>query len=84
MTAQRLISFGLHVAQHCFCGPVLRSLRHLLYAYPVAQSVLSRLQSSMFRYSPMSPVLLLRHVLFGFNVDELRNLPRVFVYILNV
>ena len=32
----------------------------------------------------MSPVLLLRHVLFGFNLDELRILPRVFVYILNV
>ena len=38
----------------------------------------------MFRYSPMSPVLLLRHVLLGFNLDELRLLPRVFVYILNV
>ena len=32
----------------------------------------------------MSPVLLLRHVLFGFNLEELRILPRVFVYILNV
>ena len=31
----------------------------------------------IFRYSPMSPVLLLRHVLFGFNLDELRILPRV-------
>ena len=37
----------------------------------------------MFRYSPMSPVLLLRHVFFGFNRDELRVLPRVYVYILN-
>ena len=32
----------------------------------------------------MSPVLLLRHVLFGFNLEELRILPRVFVFILNV
>ena len=32
----------------------------------------------------MSPVLLLRHVLFVFNLDELRIIPRVFVYILNV
>ena len=31
----------------------------------------------------MSSVLLLRHVLFGFNIDELGLLPRVFVYILN-
>ena len=84
LTAQCLISFGLHESQHCFCGPVLESLSHLLFACPLAQSVLSWLQSLMFRYSPMSPVLLLRHVLFGFNLEELRNLPRVFVYILNV
>ena len=32
----------------------------------------------------MSPVVLLRHVLFGFNLDEVRILPRVFVYILNL
>ena len=64
LTAQRLISFGLHVSQHCFCGPVLESLSHLLFACPLAQSVLSWLQSLLFRYSPMSPVLLLRHVLF--------------------
>ena len=81
LTAQRLISFGLHVSQ---CGPVLESLSHLLFACPLAQSVLPWLQSLMFRYSPMSPVLLLRHVLFEFNLDELRILPRVFVYILNV
>ena len=83
LTAQRLISFGLHVCQHCFCGFGLESLSHLLFACPLAQSVLSWLQSLMFRYSPMSPVLLLRHVLFGFNVEELRILPNVFVYILN-
>ena len=84
LTAQRLISFGLHVSQHRFCCPVLESLSHLLFAFPLAQSVLSWLQSLMFCYSPMSPVLLLCHVLFGFNLDELRLLPRVFVYILNV
>ena len=38
----------------------------------------------MFRYSPMSPVLLLRHFLFGFNRNELRVLPRGFVYVLKV
>ena len=41
LTAQRLISFGLHVSQHCFCGPVLKSLSHLLFACPLGQSVLS-------------------------------------------
>ena len=84
LTAQRLISIGFHVSQHCFCGPVHESLSHLLFACPLAQCVLSWLQSLMFRYSSMSPVLLLRHLLFGFNLDELRILPRVFVYILNV
>ena len=72
------------MSQHCFCGPVLESLSHLLFACPLAQSVLSWLQSLMFRYYSMSPVLWLRHVLFGFNLEELRLLPRVFVYILNV
>ena len=40
LTAQRLIAFGLYVSQHCFCGPVLESLSHLLFACPLAQSVL--------------------------------------------
>ena len=79
-----LISFGLHVSQHFFCGPSLESLSHFLFAWPLAQSVLCWLQSLMFRYSTITPVLLLRHILFGFNLDELRILPRVFVYILNV
>ena len=38
----------------------------------------------MFRCSPLAPSLLCRHVLFGFNRDELRCVPRVFVYMLNV
>ena len=84
LTAQRLISFGLLVSPHCFCGAVLESLSHILFNCPLVQSGLSWLQSLMFRYSPLSPLLLHRHVLFRFNLDELRNLPRVFVYILNV
>ena len=84
LTVQRLLSFGLHVSQHCFCGPALELLSHLLFACPLGQSVLSWLQSLMFRYSLMSAVLLLRHVLFGFKLEELCILPRVFVYILSV
>lgn len=38
----------------------------------------------MVNTSPLSPSLLCRHVLFGFNPDELRCVPRIFVYILNV
>ena len=54
----------------------------LLALFP--QSVLSCFQLLMFRYSTMSPVLLLCHVLFGFNLDKIRGLPYVSVYILNV
>ena len=32
----------------------------------------------------MCPVILCRHVLFGFNSDELRATPRIFAYLLNV
>ena len=84
LTAQRLICFGLHVSQYCFCGPVLESLSHFLFGCPLVQKRLSWLQSLMFHYSPMSPALLLCHVVFGFNLDELRILRRVFVYISNV
>jgi len=38
----------------------------------------------MFSFSPMCPAILCRHVLFGFNPDELRATPNIFVYILNV
>ena len=76
-TAERLSSFGYAVPTDCFCGPVV------LFC-PLAQSVLSWLYSLMFRCSPLAPSLLCCHVLFGFNRDELRCVPRVFVYMLNV
>ena len=44
-TAQRLESFGLPVPLACFCGPTIKSLDHLFYYCPLAQSVLSWLQS---------------------------------------
>ena len=44
----------------------------------------SWLQSLMFRSSPRFPTLSFRHVLFGFDPDELRVVPNVFVYMLNV
>lgn len=83
-TAQRLVSFGLQVPLLCFCGAPIESLEHLFFYCPLAQSVLAWLQSLMFSFSPMSPVLLCRHALFGFNLDELRATPRIFVYLLNV
>ena len=38
----------------------------------------------MFRSSPRCPALCCRHVLFGFDPDELRAVPNIFVYMLNV
>ena len=84
-TAQRLVSFGLPVDPSCFCGShVESSLEHLFFSCPLAQSVLCWFQSLMFSFSPMCPVLLGRHVLFGFSPDELRATPRIFGYLLNV
>ena len=83
-TAQRLASFGLPVPLSCFCGPTIESLDHLFYYCPLAQSVLSWLQSLLFSFSFMCPALLVRHVRFGFSSDELCVTPRVFVYLLNL
>ena len=54
------------------------------FSCPLAQSALSWLQSLMFRFSSLSPSLVCRHVLFGFSPDEVRSIPRIFVYMLNV
>ena len=83
-TAARLSSFGYDYNLSCFCGPVSETLDHLFFHCPLAFSVLSWLQSLMFRFSPRCPSLSCRHVLFGFNPDELLVVPRIFVYILNV
>ena len=86
-TGQRLVStFGMsHIPIACFCNPLsTESLEHLFFLCPLAQAVLSWLQSLMSRSSALIPSLLCRHVLFGFNGDELRVVPRGFVYMLNV
>ncbi|XP_022777862.1 uncharacterized protein LOC111319328 [Stylophora pistillata] len=85
-TAHRLVSFGLPVPLPCFCGAPVETLEHLFFYCPPAQSILSWLQSLMFCFSSMCPVLLLHHVLFGFNCDELILIatPRIFVYLLNL
>ena len=62
-TAERLSSFGMSVPLVCFCGAALETLSHLFFACPLAQSVQSWLQSLMFSFSSMSPVLLTRHSL---------------------
>lgn len=82
--AQRLVSFGMPVPLPCFCCSPVESLEHLFFSCPLAQSTLSWLQSLMFSFSPMSPVLECRHVLFGFNSDELLAVPRILIYLFNV
>ena len=83
-TAERLISFGLDVPAPCFCGHQLESLEHLFFSCPLAESVWFWVQSLMYLVSPACPHLLSRHVLFGFSSDELRVVPRLFVYLINV
>lgn len=83
-TADRLVSFGYNVPPLCLCGLASETLPHLFFACPLAQSVLSWLQSLMVTASPPCLSLLCRHVLFCFNPDELHCVPRIFVYILNV
>ena len=83
-TVDRLLSFGYSYDPCCFCGYTLESAAHLFFYCPLADSIISWIQSLLFQFSPTSPSLLLRHALFGFNNDELRSIPRVFVYILNV
>ena len=84
LTAQRLVRFGLSVPLSCFCGSPVESLEHLFFFCPLAQCVLSWLQSLMFNFSHMCPALICHHALFGFSSDELRVTPRIFVYLLNV
>ena len=83
-TADRLISFGYGFDPACFCSSPIESAPHLFYECSLAQSVLSWLQSPMFKCSPLLPSLSVRHVLFGFSPDELVSVPRIFVYLLNV
>ena len=83
-TAACLFSFGLNYGVSCFCRLAPETPEHLFFSCPLAQSVLSWLQSLMFRSSPRCPTLCCRHVLFAFDPDELRAIPNIFVYILNV
>ena len=83
-TADRLASFGYSLQLSCFCNSAPESIDHLFFKCPLAQSVLSWLQSLMFRWSLLGPSLAVRHICFGFSPDELSCVPNVFVYILNV
>ena len=57
---------------------------HLFFLCPLAQSAVDWIQSLMFLVSPAAPSLEVRHLLFGFSARELRIIPKVFSYLLNV
>ena len=83
-TADRTISFGYSLPLSCFCGFPCEFIDHLFLACPLAQSVLSWLQTLMSRWCSLAPSLVLRHARFGFNGDESSRVPKNFAYILNV
>ena len=83
-TAYRLIGFGYAIDPNCFCSTVFETPSHLFFSCRLAHSALSWLQSLMFSHSSSCPSLVCRHALFGFAPRELRSLPKVFIYILNV
>ena len=83
-TCERLSSFGYDIPTSCFCGHPMESLEHLFFHCPLVQSGIGFIQSLLFQASPLAPSICARHMLFGFNGDELRCVPRVFCYLLNV
>ena len=83
-TAERLCSFGYDVPKACFCGFHIENPGHLFFSCPLAQSGVSWIQSLLVSASPLAPSIEVRHMLFGFSSDELRCVPKVFAYLLNV
>ena len=83
-TAQRLSSFGYDLSTASLCGHNMESLDHLFFYCPLASSVLSWLQSLLFRAAPLAPPFVCRHALFGFSEDELCVVPLFLVYAINV
>ena len=81
---ERLISFGYSYQPSCFCGYPLESLEHLFFPCPLSKSGLDWIQSLLFLASPTAPSINVRHVLFDFSSDDLRCVPRVFAYLLNI
>ena len=82
--AALLSSFGYNHSSMCFSGFPLETCKHLFFSCPLAKSALDWIQSLLFNACPPAPSLLAQHILFGFNPDELRAVPWVFVYLLQV
>lgn len=83
LTADRLISFGMRVDPLCFCQAD-ESLVHLFFHCPFMSTLLIWAHTLFLRVTPLCPTLHPRHLLFGFNPQELEIVPPVFVYFLNL
>ena len=83
-TADRLVSFGMAVDPHCFCGAPLETPAHLFFECFLAQSVLAEIRPIFCAITPLCPRLQVRHLLFGFSSEECEIVPPVFSYILNL
>ena len=83
-TAARLASFGYSLQTSCFCGYQSECLEHLFFACPLVQSGYAWIGTMLSQASPLAPSIDVRHALFGFSADEMKCVPRVFAYLLNV
>ena len=63
---------------------ILSAPSTFFFSCPLARSALDWIQSKLFLASPVAPSITVRHVLFGFSVDDLLCVPKVFAYLLNV
>ena len=61
--AERLVGFGYNIVPNCLCGHPLQTLYHCFWC-PLAQSIISWVQSLLFRAAPLAPNLTIRHLLF--------------------
>jgi hypothetical protein len=83
-TADRLVEFGMPVDPNCFCGQAPETSKHLFFECGFISSFLLWAQTLFLRVTPLSPTLGVRHLLFGYNKDELDIVPPVFFYLLNL
>lgn len=60
------------------------SVPSIFFSRPLVQSGFAWIQSFLSQASPLAPSITVRHALFGVLSDELRCIPRVFAYFLNV
>ena len=81
-TLDCLVRCGYSNLKNYYCGTATESLEHLFYSCPLAQSVLGLVSLLFFTAVPDCPSLRPRHILFGFNADELARIPMIFPVIL--